>query len=53
MAETNQPADSIVALVGHDDGVQVTNPTDDIVETVVYDYDDDGQFLGWHKEKAK
>lgn len=36
---------SIENLVGHADGEVLETG-----ETVVYDYDADGQFLGWHKE---
>lgn len=35
---------SIEAVVGHKDGEVL-----DSGEVVVYDYNEDGQFIGWHK----
>jgi len=43
-----QPDDSISASVGHEDGDVVTDDTNQT--KVVYDYDDNDQFTGWHKE---
>ena len=43
-----QPTDSISASVGHEDGDIVTDDTNK--DQVVYDYDDNDQFIGWHKE---
>ena len=43
-----QPTDSVSASVGHEDGDIVT---DDInKDQVVYDYNNDNHFIGWHKE---
>ncbi len=36
---------SIESVVGHTDGEDLGNG-----EYVVFDYDGDGQFTGWHKE---
>lgn len=41
---------SIESLVGLPDGDVVPTPGDAKDEKVVYDYDDNGQFTGWHKE---
>lgn len=46
MAEEDKTT-SIEAVAGHKDGEIL-----DSGEKVVYDYDKDGQFIGWHKEKA-
>lgn len=43
-----QSTDSIVASVGQEDGALITD--DNNQYKVVYDYDDNDQFLGWHKE---
>ena len=45
---TLQPTDSVSASVGHEDGSIVTDDTNQ--DKVVYDYDDNAQFIGWHKE---
>lgn len=44
MAAEPDTTTSIESAVGHTDGVVLENN-----EVVVYDYDDDGQFSGWHK----
>lgn len=38
---------SIESVVGHADGDILENG-----DVVVYDYDKDGQFVGWHKESG-
>lgn len=39
---------SIESVVGHKDGEDLGNG-----EVVVFDYDEDGQFTGWHKGKVQ
>ncbi len=39
---------SIESVVGHTDGEVLESG-----ESVVFDYDDDGQFTGWHKAPGK
>lgn len=51
MTDTPQDApDTILAAVGLPDGEVVVTPGDAKDEKVVYDYDKDGQYTGWHKE---
>jgi hypothetical protein len=45
MAENTDTTTSIESIVGFKDGEDLGNG-----ETVVYDYDKDGQFAGWHKQ---
>lgn len=47
-----QPTESIVASVGLEDGSIVTGE-DNVKEEIVYDYDDNDQLLGWHKQGVK
>lgn len=44
MAEVQDTTTSVESIVGHKDGEELGNG-----EVVVYDYDKDGQFTGWHK----
>ena len=51
MADTPQEApDTITAAVGASDSEVFVTPGDARDEKVVYDYDKDGQYTGWHKE---
>ena len=53
MDNTDTPqevADTILTAVGLPDGEIVVTKGDARDEKVVYDYDNDGQFIGWHKE---
>ena len=51
---TKQQADSVVAIVGHEDGDILLTPAGQPTgEKVVYDFDKDGQFAGWHKAPAE
>lgn len=45
MAQVSDTTTSVESVVGHPNGEVL-----DSGETVVYDYDKDGQFTGWHKQ---
>jgi YD repeat-containing protein len=45
MAEVEDTTTSVESIVGYPDGHVLPSG-----ETVVYDYDKDGQFIGWHKQ---
>lgn len=48
MADAPDTITAEESVVGHEDGDVLSSQ-----EVVVYDYDEDGQFVGWHKELSK
>jgi hypothetical protein len=54
MAENIDSTTSVESIVGYPDGEELESKQGKqiVTEVVVYDYDDDGQFIGWHKEQA-
>ena len=53
MAEHVDETTSVESVVGFPDGEELSSKQgkQTLSEVVVYDYDDDGQFAGWHKEQ--